>query len=44
MHDSHDAIVSGHLGVATTIDRLSRNFTWPSMLDEFSVALGIELA
>jgi hypothetical protein len=31
MHDSHDAIVSGHLGVAKTLDRLSRNFTWPSM-------------
>jgi Integrase zinc binding domain len=29
--DSHDAIVSGHLGVAKTLDRLSRNFTWPSM-------------
>jgi RNase H-like domain found in reverse transcriptase/Integrase zinc binding domain len=31
MHDSHDAIVSGNLGVAKTLDRLSRNFTWPSM-------------
>jgi Integrase zinc binding domain len=31
MHDSHDAIVSGHLGVAKTLDRLSRNFIWPSM-------------
>jgi Integrase zinc binding domain len=30
MHDSRDAIVSGHLGVAKTIDRMSRNFTWPS--------------
>jgi Integrase zinc binding domain len=30
MHDHHDAIVSGHLGVAKTLDRLSRNFTWPS--------------
>jgi hypothetical protein len=27
MHDSHDAIVSGHLGVAKTICRMSRNFT-----------------
>jgi Integrase zinc binding domain len=31
MHDSHDAIFSEHLGVAKTIDRMSRNFTWPSM-------------
>jgi transposase InsO family protein len=31
MHDSHDAIVSGHFGVAKTIDSISRNFTWPSM-------------
>jgi Integrase zinc binding domain len=31
MHDNHDAIVSGNLGVAKTLDRLSRNFTWPSM-------------
>jgi Integrase zinc binding domain len=31
MHDSYDAIVSGHLGVAKSIDRTSRNFTWPSM-------------
>jgi hypothetical protein len=29
MHDNHDAIVSGHLGVAKTIDRISRNFTDP---------------
>jgi Integrase zinc binding domain len=31
MYDNHDAIVSGHLGVAKTIDRISRNFTWPSI-------------
>jgi hypothetical protein len=31
MHDSHDAIVSGNLGVAKTIERISRNFIWPYM-------------
>jgi Integrase zinc binding domain len=31
MHESHNVIVSGHLGVAKSLDRLSRNFTWPSM-------------
>jgi hypothetical protein len=27
MHDSHGAVVSDHLWVAKTLDRLSRNFT-----------------
>jgi Integrase zinc binding domain/RNase H-like domain found in reverse transcriptase len=31
MHDSHDKIVSENLGVAKTVDCISRNFTWPSM-------------
>jgi Integrase zinc binding domain len=31
MHDNHDAIVSGHLGIAKTIDRISRMFTWSFM-------------
>jgi Integrase zinc binding domain len=31
MHDTHDAIISGHLGVAKILDHFSRNFTWPSI-------------
>jgi Integrase zinc binding domain len=34
IHDSHDAIVSGHLGVAKTLDRLTKNFTCPSMFSQ----------
>ena len=31
LHESHDAGVSGHLGVAKTLELLSRNFYWPRM-------------
>jgi hypothetical protein len=31
MREAHDSAVSGHLGVAKTLDILSRSFFWPNM-------------
>ena len=34
MHECHDATMSGHLGMAKTIERCTRSFYWPRMHDE----------
>jgi hypothetical protein len=31
LHDYHDAISAGHLGVDKTLETLTRTFTWPGL-------------
>lgn len=34
MHEAHDAVTAGHLGVARTKAALSSRFWWPSLHDD----------
>jgi hypothetical protein len=39
MHDYHDAITSGHLGIDKSLTNLQRTFTWPGMRRQLTVVI-----
>jgi Integrase zinc binding domain len=36
MHDYHDAVISGHLGVCKSLSNLQKTFTWPKVRRQFT--------
>jgi Integrase zinc binding domain len=40
MHNYHDALVSGHLGIDKTLTNLQRTFIWPGIRRQLTAYIG----